>query len=143
VSGRPPYPSVRKAYGVPDGTAAWKDWGARVYAEPGWSDTKKRYWASRWRSRRCFWCQSRDGLQLNHLTYRLVREGRTPLFTLVPLCERDHKIETWWSRQLRRKWLVPLRVGMGPHVAATLHGWLVIYGTSSTALFVAEHQLFG
>ena len=84
----------------------WKDWGNRVYgSDHDWSDTKKRYWASRWTLiRRCLWCRSGRGLQLNHLTYwtTKIRHGWTPLWFFVPLCARCHGLETAWTRQVRR-----------------------------------------
>lgn len=134
----------RDTYTDRSGAAAWREW-SRVVHGPGFEETKRRYWASRWTPKRCFWHLGREGLQLNHLTYRFARRnnGITPLWTLVPLCARCHGIETWVSRKLRRRWAAPLRLGLGPHVAATLYGWLVLRGVPAAALFVGEAYVTG
>lgn len=98
---------------------AWSDWAARVYGEPRWSRTKARYWASRWTLARCLWCRARSGLELNHLTYVFGRRwaGYTPLWTLVPLCGRCHRLETAWTRRARRM------IRWGEHAWVTFGVW--------------------
>jgi 5-methylcytosine-specific restriction endonuclease McrA len=79
------------------------EWSARVYG-PGWEETKRRYWASPYTRKRCFWCRRKDRLQLNHLTYQFSGEtGRVPLWVLKPLCRRCHVVETWLTKRVRRR----------------------------------------
>lgn len=133
-----------QVYGQGSGRAAWDAWGAKTYGS-GWTATKDRYRRSRWTPRRCFWCLGLDGLQYNHLTYKLVRNhpthgpGWTPLFTVLPLCERDHKIETALTRLFRRAFG---RSGF-EHLVVTLAGWLLLRGVPTVALFVGEAYAWG
>jgi hypothetical protein len=78
---------------------------------PGWEDTKRRYWASRFTRKRCFWCRRKSGLQLNHLTYALSGPtGACPLWVVKPLCRTCHKVETWLARKVRPRLKRTVRV---------------------------------
>jgi hypothetical protein len=113
-------------------------WGAVVYAEPGWSRTKDRYWRSRWTPRRCVWCRTPRGLQLNHLTYvfaRRFRGGWTPLWTLLPLCARCHGAETRWTRALRN--VTPRLVDLWAHAVVTVGVWAVSRGALLVGVWAA------
>lgn len=116
---------------------AWSDWSARVYGEPRWSDTKARYWRSRWTLARCLWCRARRGLELNHLTYVFARRfmGWTPLWTLIPLCHRCHVVETRWTRVVRRVW------PWGEHAVVTFGVWLASRGALVVGLWYGAGAL--
>lgn len=129
------------------GTQAWREWGARTYG-PGWTATKQRYWRSRWTPKRCFWCRRRQagyrlggGLQLNHLTYLFVRSHRlhgagwTPLWTLLPLCDRCHRVETWLTRKARS--LLGRGADRWAHLLVTLGGWVASRGAPVLAAWWA------
>jgi hypothetical protein len=120
---------------VSDVREEWGAWGARVYGtDAEWAAAKRRYWDSRWTLfRRCLWCRSGRGLQLNHLTYVFtkVKTGWTPLWAFVPLCVRCHHGETWLTRQIRRLFRP------GAHVVATFGVYLVSRVAILTALWLA------
>lgn len=143
------YYKVEGGKSKPAGNEAWAAWSGRVYAEPGWTNRKKRYHRSRWLPHRCVWCRLAAGLQLNHLTYLLVhpldswalkallgsREpGWTPWFTLLPMCARCHTWETWMTRKLRR--ILPRRGDLIAHAFVTLGVWAL----TRTAAVVAAWQ---
>jgi hypothetical protein len=112
----------------------WAAWGDRVYgSDADWAASKRRYWDSRWTLfRRCLWCRSGRGLQLNHLTYvtTRIRRGWTPLWLFVPLCARCHHGETWLTRKIRKVW------PWGEHVVATFGVYLLSRAVILYALWV-------
>lgn len=84
---------------------SFAEWSAQMYG-PGWRETKDRYWTSPWTWKRCVWCwrglKRTRRRQLNHLTYRRVDPvGRTPLWTVVPMCHFCHRVETWITKRRR------------------------------------------
>lgn len=106
-------------------TRTSKQWvDASVLYGPEWQETKRRYFASPYTRKRCFWCRrspaDRKRHELHHLTYR--RKARPFFWQVKPMCSTCHGIETTVSRVLK----VLLRRRRVPHVTAT-YGvrWLI------------------
>jgi len=123
-----------------------REWLDKTYGA-GWKATKRRWYASSWTPRRCFWCLARGPVQLNHLTYLFVRfhpdhgAGWTPLWTLLPLCGRCHKVETWAARKLRK--FTGKRLDRWTHALVTLGWWVASRGALAAGVFALELWIVG